>query len=52
MLSVENARLPSRHNISVEDDVTLLEGWVRNTVNGPMVLWLSGKERTVIIIWL
>ena len=40
LLSEENARLQSRHNIPVEDDITLPEGWVRNSV----ALRLSGHE--------
>ena len=45
VLSLETARVSSRHQLPVDDDATLPDGWVRSAANIPVAPRLSGEER-------
>ena len=45
VLSLETARLSSRHQMPVPDDATLPDGWVRSVANIPVAPRLSGQDR-------
>ena len=42
VLSLETARLSSRHQLPVDDDATLPDGWVRSAASIPVAPRLSG----------
>ena len=45
VVSLETARLTSRHRLPVDDDATLPDGWVRSAANIPVAPRLSGQDR-------